>query len=178
MRSPCGSCVVVGSHLIADEGFPWWLDLDPSIWASCLCLRFLFAPCCWRRCSWWSSLRPRVLGCYRLSPLLLPLWGPPPVSLRFLSLGPSRSRSPIPSLAPSWWSPCPILRRALMSISCCVLRVPPHFFESVSFVDPVRLVAPLTPCLRWRYPSFARGHSCGWGVSSCGGFRRSPWDSR
>ena len=33
MRLPCGSSVVVGSHLIADEGFPWWLDLDPSIWA-------------------------------------------------------------------------------------------------------------------------------------------------
>ena len=59
--------------------------------------------------------------------MLLPLWGPPPVSLMFLSLGPSRSRSPIPSLAPSWWSPCPILRRASMSISCCVLRVPSAF---------------------------------------------------
>ena len=45
----------------------------------------------------------------------------------FLSLGPSRSRSPIPSVAPSWWSPCPILRRASMSISCCVLRVPSAF---------------------------------------------------
>ena len=32
MRSPCGSSVVDGSHLIATEGFPWWLGLDPSIW--------------------------------------------------------------------------------------------------------------------------------------------------
>ena len=58
---------------------------------------------------------------------LLPLWDLPPVCLRFLSLGPSRSRSPIPSLALSWWSPCPILRRASMSISCCVLRMPSAF---------------------------------------------------
>ena len=34
-----------------------------------------------------------------------------------------------------------------------------------SFVDPVRLVAPLTPCLRLQYPSFTRGQSCEWGVS-------------
>ena len=60
MRSPCGSSVVVGSNLIAEEGFPWWFALDPSIRAWCLCLRFLFAPCRWRRGSWWSSLRPRL----------------------------------------------------------------------------------------------------------------------
>ena len=65
--------------------------------------------------------------------------------------------------------------RCPLAVSCAC---PPHFFESVSFVYPVCLVAPLTPCLRWRYPSFARGHSCGWGVSPCGGFRQSPWDSR
>ena len=58
-----------------------------------------------------------------------------------------------------------------MSSAC-----PPPFIESVSFVDPVRLVAPLAPCLRWRYPSFARGRSCSWGISPCDGFRRSPWD--
>ena len=38
--------------------------------------------------------------------------------------------------------------------------------------------SPLTPYLRWLYPSFARGRSCDGGVSPCGGFRRSPWDSQ
>ena len=45
----------------------------------------------------------------------------------FLGLWPCRSRSPIPSLAPSWWSPCSILQRASMTVSCCVLRVPSAF---------------------------------------------------
>ena len=45
MRSPCGSSVVVGSHLITNKGFHWWLDLDPPRWASSLCLRLLFVPC-------------------------------------------------------------------------------------------------------------------------------------
>ena len=127
MGSPCGSCVLVGSHLITTEGCHWWLALDPSGWASSLCLRLLFAPCRWRRVSWWSSLWPRVFESSRLSPVFFPFWGPTPLSRMFLSLGPSRSRSPIPSLAPSWWSPCLILWRALMTFSCCVLRVPSAF---------------------------------------------------
>ena len=32
MRSPCGSSVVVGPHLITNEGFHWWLGQDPSGW--------------------------------------------------------------------------------------------------------------------------------------------------
>ena len=32
----------------------------------------------------------------------------------FLSLGTCRSRSPVPSLAPSWWSPCPLMRGAFL----------------------------------------------------------------
>ena len=54
----------------------------------------------------------------------------------------------------------------------CPERALRLFFASVSFV------APLVPCLRWRYPSFACGRSCGWGVSPCVGFHRSPWGSR
>ena len=127
MGSPCGSSVLVGSHLITNEGCHWWLALDPSGWASSLCLRLLFAPCCWRRVSWWSSLWPRAFESSRLSPVFFPFWGPTPLSRMFLSLGPGRSHSPIPSLAPSWWSPCLILRRALMTLSCCVLRVPSAF---------------------------------------------------
>ena len=42
-------------------------------WASSLCLGPLFAPCRYRRVSWWSSLRPRVLGCSWLSPVFSPI---------------------------------------------------------------------------------------------------------
>ena len=45
----------------------------------------------------------------------------------FLCLGTSQSRSPIPSLAPSWWSPCPLWRRALLTLTCFVLSVPSPF---------------------------------------------------
>ena len=45
----------------------------------------------------------------------------------FLSLRPRRSCFPIPSLAPSWWSPCPLLRWALLTLSCYVLSVPSPF---------------------------------------------------
>ena len=50
------------------------------------------------------------------------------------------------TLAPSWWSPCLLLRWA---------------FLSLSFVDPVRNVAPLAPCLSWQYQSFACSCCCG-----------------
>ena len=56
--------------------------------------------------------------------MFFPFRGPASVSLMFLCLGTSRSRSPIPSLAPSWWSPCPLWRRALLTLSCYVLSVP------------------------------------------------------
>ena len=66
----------------------------------------------------------------------------------FLSLGPCWSHSPIPSLAPSWWSPCPLLPWAFLSLYGYVLAYHPLFFASVSFVDPIRNVTPLAPCLR------------------------------
>ena len=47
--------------------------LYTSCWASSLCLRPLFTPCCYRRVSWWSSLRPRVFGCSWLSPVFFPI---------------------------------------------------------------------------------------------------------
>ena len=50
-----------------------------------------------------------------------------PVSHMFLTLRPRQSRSPIASLAPSWWTPCPILRWALLTLSCYVLLVPSSF---------------------------------------------------
>ena len=59
-----------------------------------------------------------------------PLLGPSPsgvchfFSRLFLCWRPCRSRSLIPSLAPSWWWPCPLLRRALLTLSGYVLSVP------------------------------------------------------
>ena len=87
----------------------------------------LFVPCSCRRVSWWSSLRPRVFESSGLSPGFFPFRGPTPVSRLFLSLWPCRSRSPIPSLTPSWWSPCPLMRWALLTLSFYVLSVPSAF---------------------------------------------------
>ena len=112
LQSPYGSCALVGSPFSTTVGCHWCLALAPSAWASSLCLRLLFTPCGCRHVFWWSSLRPRVLGSSRLTPVFFPFRGPTPVSRMFLSLGPLRSRSPIPSLAPSRWSHCPLLRRA------------------------------------------------------------------
>ena len=46
------------------------------------------------------------------------------LSRLFLCWRPCRSRSLIPSLAPSWWWPCPLLRWALLTLSGYVLGVP------------------------------------------------------
>ena len=113
--------------LIQSAGCHLGLALYPSGWASTLCLRFLFAPCSCRRAYWRSSLRPRVFESSGLSPGFFPFRGQAPVSRLFLSLRPRRSRSPIPSLAPSWWSPCPLMRWALLTLSCHVLSVPSVF---------------------------------------------------
>ena len=75
----------------------------------------------------WPSLRPRVCKCSSLSLGFFPFRGPTPISCLFLSLRPRRSRSPIPSLAPSWWSPCPLMRWALLTLSGYVLSVPSAF---------------------------------------------------
>ena len=46
--------------------FSFWMGFD-------LCLRLLFAPCRYRRISWWPSLRPRVFGGPWLSPVFFPV---------------------------------------------------------------------------------------------------------
>ena len=75
----------------------------------------------------WPSLRPRVYESSSLSPWFFPFRGPTPISRLFFSLRPHRSHSPIPSLAPSWWSPCPLMRWALLTLSGYVLSVPSAF---------------------------------------------------
>ena len=97
----------------------FWMGFAP-------CLRILFVPCgcqrayCGPHCARESE---RALA----SPWFFPLRGPSPISRLVLGLGPSRSRSPIPSLAPSWWSPCLLLRWALLTLYVCVLSVPSAF---------------------------------------------------
>ena len=74
-------------------------------------------------CLLWPSLRPRVCESSILSLWFFPFRGPTPISRLFLSLGPRRSRSPFPSLTPSWWSPCPLMWWALLTLSGYVLSV-------------------------------------------------------
>ena len=65
--------------------------------------------------------RPSVWMSYRLSLLLSPLFKGMPVFPVSHSLWPSRSCSLVPSLAPSWSSPCQILWLVLMMTSCSAL---------------------------------------------------------
>ena len=75
----------------------------------------------------WPSLRPRVCESSSLSNWFFPFWGPTPISCLFLSWRPRQSRSLIPSLASSWWCPCPLMRWALLTLSGYVLSVPSAF---------------------------------------------------
>ena len=75
----------------------------------------------------WPSLQPRVCESSSLSNWFFPFRGPTPISCLFLSWRPRRSRSLIPSLAPSWWCPCPLMRWALLTLSGYVLSVPSAF---------------------------------------------------
>ena len=75
----------------------------------------------------WPSLQPQVCESSSLSDWFFPFKGPTPISHLFLSLRPRRSRSLIPSLALSWWSPCPLIRWALLTLSGYVLNVPSAF---------------------------------------------------
>ena len=93
-------------------------------WGFGLCLTILLAPCgC--RCACCDP----PCGCKsaRVLPSLLgpsPSWVCHLSRICSLSWRPCRSRSLIPSLAPSWWWPCPLLRWALLTLSGYVLSVP------------------------------------------------------
>ena len=86
---------------------------DGSLGALGLPMRLLL-PSLWQRVSESSSL----------SAWSFPFRGLSPFSRLFLSWRPCRSRSLIPSLAPSWWCPCPLLRWALLTLSGYVRSVP------------------------------------------------------
>ena len=58
--------------------------------------------------------------------------------LMSLTLWPSRSRSLVPSLAPSWCGPCRTLRLAWMMTSCSALSGLSAFIWTVSLLSPLR----------------------------------------
>ena len=100
---------------------------------------------------------------FSLSAWPFPFGGPLPFSRLFLCWWPCRSCSLVPSLAPSWWWPCPLRRWALLTLSGYVLCVPSAvFFASVSLVDPVAL----SPLL---HRVFADGFSHWCAFRLCGG---------
>ena len=92
----------------------------------------------------WPSLRLRVCKSSSLSLGFFPFRGLTPISRLFLSLRPRRSRSPIPSLAPSWWSPCPLMRWALLTLSGYVLSVPSAFSLHRSCLSIPFAISPLS----------------------------------
>ena len=98
----------------------------------------------------WPSLWQRVCESSTLSAWSFPFGGLTPISRLFLSWWPCRSRSLIPFLAPSWWWPCPLLRRALLTISGYVLSVLSAFslrrsrWSILSHCRPSRAVCLLT----------------------------------
>ena len=128
---------------------------------SSLCRRLRFALCRRKHFFCWPSLRPNGLVSCRLFPSWSPLWVSMPASRLCRSLLPSRSRSPVPSLAPSWLSPCPILRLVLMTTFFCALCGPSAFIltglglcllSAIAFL--CRLVALLSLCPRLLCRSF------------------------
>ena len=127
------------------------------------CLIFLFAPCGCRRAycgPHCGSESARVLASlFGTSPSGVQ----PPFSCLFLSLRPCRSRSPIPSLAPSWWSPCPLMRWALLTLSGYVLCVPSAFSLRRSSLSIPFAMSPLSRSIS------ADGICLFMGGSSCGG---------
>ena len=113
----------------------------------------------------WSSLRLRVGEGSSLSAWSFPFRGLSPFSHLFLSWRPCRSRSLFPSLAPSWWWPCPLLQWALLTLSGYVLSVTSAvFFSSVSLIDPVALSPLLHRVFADGFRHWCAFHLCG-GVS-------------
>ena len=97
----------------------------------------------------WPSLRPRVYESSNLSPWFFPLQG----SVTYLAFVPqfeAQSESLTHSIPRSF------LVESLSAYAVgladalwlCPERAIRFFFASVSFVDPVRNIAPLAPCLR------------------------------
>ena len=126
----------------------------------------------------WPSLRPRVCESSSLSLGFFPFRGPTPISRLFLSLRPHRSRSPIPSLAPSWWSPCPLMRWALLTLSGYVLSVPSAFSLHRSHLSIPFAMSPLSHCVFADGLRPLRAVALAEGRLPMRWVLRSPWGSR
>ena len=119
--------------------FSFWLGFG-------LCLTILLAPWGCRR----AYCGPHCGESSGLSAWSFPFRGPTSISRLFLSWRPCRSRSLIPSLAPSWWCPCPLMRWALLTLFGYVLSVPSAFslrqsrWSIPSHCRPSRAVSLLT----------------------------------
>ena len=109
----------------------------------------------------WPSLRPRVCESSSLSNWFFPFRGPTPLAFvpQFEALSESLTHSiPHSFLVGSLSAYAVGLADALW---LCLGRAFRFFFASISLVDHVHIIAPLAPCLRWWYQSFASGSSCG-----------------
>ena len=95
----------------------------------------------------------------------------------FLCWRPCRSRSLIPSLAPSWWRPCPLLGWALLTFSGYVLSVPSavslrrYRCSIPSHCRPSCTVSLLTVSVIGALFAFVGGGGVSPGIWS----RRGPW---
>ena len=122
------------------------------------------------------SLRLRVSESSSLSAWSFPFQGLSLFLALFLCWRPCRSRSLIPSLAPSWWLPCPLLRWALLTLSGYVLSVlSAVFFASVSLFDPVALSPLLHRVFTDGFRHWCAFRFCGRGVSPGVWSCRDPW---
>ena len=118
-RATCSALPPISRLSFVLGEFSFWLGFS-------LCLTILLAPWGCRRAycdPHCGSKSARVLA----SAWSFPFRGPTPISSLFLSWMPCRSRSLIPSLAPSWWCPCPLMQWALPTLSGYVLSVPSAF---------------------------------------------------
>ena len=116
-RSTCSALPPVSRLSFVLGKFSFWLGFG-------LCLTTLLSALGLPASLLWPSLRQRVCESSDLSAWSFPFGGPTPISRLFLSWRPCRSRSLIPSLTPSWWCPCPLMRWALLTLSGYVLSVP------------------------------------------------------
>ena len=164
-RCGCGSSGILGSlhcssltigtlprppalHFLLSAGCLLYLELSPSGWASASACDF--------------SLRPVAAGALTVAltaaaslreflplSLVLPLRGPPPIS-RFVPQFEAQSESLTHSIPHSFLVESLSAYAVGLSFALwlCPERTIRFFFASVSFVDPVRNIAPLAPCLR------------------------------
>ena len=135
-RATCSALPPVSGLSFVLGEFSFWLGFG-------LCLTILLAP--WGcRCAYCSP--HWVCENSSLSAWSFPFRSLPPISRLFLSW----SRSLIPSLAPSWWYPCLLMRWALLTLSGYVLSVPSAFslrrsrWSIPSHCRPSRTVSLLT----------------------------------